>query len=358
MPLVDHSGLPAFQRLVGEGQDILAADYAEQQDIRELHIGLLNIMPDGALEATERQFFRLIGNANLIAQFHVHVFTLDSLPRSEKAQAHVDNYYETFADIKQQGLDALIITGANPVTPRLEDELFWPGLMEVVDWAKEHVTSILCSCLASHAIAQHLYGIRRRPLGYKRWGVYQHQLTLPKHPLVHNMNSHFDAPHSRFNQIDREQLEACGLEVLAESDEAGVHLAVSPDHFRFVFFQGHPEFDEVSLLKEFQREVVVWYHGQRPDFPPFPEHYLRPQVKAILNEHRMLLQRAKEQGRDLAELPEFPLQLLLPLLPNTWRDTAKSLINNWLGKVYQITNQERSLPFMAGIDPDNPLGMR
>lgn len=355
MPLVDHSGLPAFKRLVGEGQDILAEQYAQQQDIRELHIGLLNMMPDSALQATERQFFRLVGNANLIAQFHMHVFTLDNLPRGKKAQAHVAKYYETFESIKQDGLDALIITGAPPSTPNLEDEPFWPGLMEVVDWARVNVTSVLCSCLASHAIAQHLYGIRRKPLGYKRWGVYQHKLTLPEHPLVHNMNSHFDAPHSRFNQIDRDQLEACGLVVLAESDEAGVHLAVSPDHFRFVFFQGHPEYDGVSLLKEFRGAVSAWYYGERPDYPPFPENYLRPQVKAILNEYRMRLERVKERG---GELPEFPEKLLIPLLPNTWRDTAKSLVSNWIGKVYQITNQDRALPFMQGVDPDNPLRMR
>lgn len=355
MPLVDHSGLPAFQRLVGEGQDILAENYAEQQDIRELHIGLLNIMPDGALEATERQFFRLIGNANLIAQFHMHVFTIDSLPRGEKARAHIDQYYETFEAIKQDGLDALIITGAAPIALHLEDEPFWPGLMDVVDWAKGNVTSVLCSCLTSHAIVQHLYGIRRRPLGYKRWGVYQHELMLPQHPLVHNMNSHFDVPHSRFNQIDRDQLESCGLKILAESVEAGVHLAVSPDQFRFVFFQGHPEYDGVSLLKEFRREVMAWYQGDRPDYPPFPENYLRPQVEAILNEHRMRLEKVKVQG---GELPEFPEQLLIPLLPNTWRDTAKSLLSNWIGKVYQITNQDRSLPFMEGVDPDNPLDLR
>ncbi|PIE00857.1 MAG: homoserine O-succinyltransferase [Thiothrix nivea] len=355
MPLVDHSGLPTFQRLAGEGQDILAENQAFHQDIRELHIGLLNMMPDGALEATERQFFRLVGNANLIAQFHMHVFTLDSLPRGEQASAHITQYYETFADLKRSGLDALIITGATPVARHLEDEPFWPGLMEVVDWAKDNVTSVLCSCLASHAIVQHLYGIRRHPLGFKRWGVYQHTLTLPQHPLVHNMNSPFDAPHSRFNQIDREQLETCGLEVLAESDEAGVHLAVSPDHFRFVFFQGHPEYDGISLLKEYQREIHAWFQDQRPDYPPFPQNYLRPQVKAILNEYRLQLEQAK-QGKN--EAPAFPESLLIPLLPNTWRDTAKSLLSNWIGKVYQLTNRERTLPFMDGVDPENPLGMR
>lgn len=355
MPLVDHSGLPTFQRLRAEGQDILREDYAEHQDIRELHIGLLNMMPDAALMATERQFFRLVGMSNQIAQFHMHVFTLDSLPRGEAAQAYIAQYYENFADLKQKGLDALIITGANPVQANLEDEPFWGGLMEVVEWAQVNVTSTLCSCLASHAIVQHLYGIRRRPLGFKRWGVYKHALTMPEHPLVSNLNTHFDVPHSRFNQIDRQQLEAKGLKVLAESQKAGVHLAVSPDLFRFVFFQGHPEYDGISLMKEFRREVNAWYLGRRPDYPPFPQNYFRPQVKAILNEYRLRLIVAQQQG---TELPEFPEANLLPLLPNTWRDTAKSMVSNWIGKVYQLTNKERQLPFMDGIDSNNPLGLR
>jgi homoserine O-succinyltransferase len=355
MPLVDHSGLPTFQRLRTEGQDILREDYAEHQDIRELHIGLLNMMPDGALMATERQFFRLVGMSNQIAQFHMHVFTLDGLPRGEAAREHIAKYYESFADLKKQGLDALIISGANPAHARLEDAPFWEGLMEVVEWAQEHVTSTLCSCLASHAIVQHLYGIRRQPLGFKRWGVYGHALTMPEHPLVSNINTHFDVPHSRFNEVTREQLEEKGLRVLAESKEASFHLAVSPDLFRFVFFQGHPEYDAISLMKEFRREVINWYNSKRRDYPPFPENCFRPQVKAILNEYRLRLAYAREHN---AELPEFPEASLIPLLPNTWRDTAKSMVSNWIGKVYQLTNKERSLPFMEGIDPNDPLGLR
>ncbi|HMT94795.1 homoserine O-succinyltransferase [uncultured Thiothrix sp.] len=355
MPLVDHSGLPTFQRLRAEGQDILRADYAEHQDIRELHIGLLNMMPDSALMATERQFFRLVGMSNQIAQFHMHVFTLDGLVRGEAAQAHIAQYYENFADLKKQGLDALIISGANPAHPKLEDEPFWEGLMEVVEWAKDHVTSTLCSCLASHAIVQHLYGIRRRPLGFKRWGVYGHALTMPEHPLVSNLNTHFDVPHSRFNEVSREQLEEKGLRVLAESAEASFHLAVSPDLFRFVFFQGHPEYDAISLLKEFRREVNNWYVGKRSDYPPFPQNCFRPQVKAILNEYRLRLEAARQQG---TAIPAFPDASLISLLPNTWRDTAKGMVSNWIGKVYQLTNNERHLPFMEGIDPNDPLGLR
>ncbi|MBU0655064.1 MAG: homoserine O-succinyltransferase [Gammaproteobacteria bacterium] len=355
MPLVAHTGLPTFERLRQEGQTILSEDYAFNQDIRELHIGFLNMMPDAALEATERQFFRLVNESNLIAQFHIHPFTLDTLPRGEKAQQHIARYYDKFADLQEQGLDALIITGANPAAEHLEDEPFWDGLCEVAAWAQDNVTSTLCSCLSSHALVQHLWGIRRRPLGYKRWGVYDHAVTMPEHPLVNDLNTRFDVPHSRFNQIDRGPLEAVGVQVLVESEEAGVHMAVSPDLFRMIFLQGHPEYDAVSLLKEYRREVTRWFQGTREDYPPFPQNYLRPKAKAILNEYRLEQEKAKRLGNPL---PDFPEKLLLPMLHNTWRDTAKVFYSNWIGKVYQLTNNDRQKPFMDGVDPDDPLGLR
>jgi len=161
MPLVAHNKLPSFNRLRGEGIKVLAPDAAVQQDIREMHIGLLNMMPDAALSATERQFFRLVGESNPIAQFYVHPFTLSELPRSGKAQAHIDDYYETFEQIKEQGLDALIITGANVIGSELSNQAFWKPLIEVVDWAYENVASTLCSCLATHAVLEFRYKQKR-----------------------------------------------------------------------------------------------------------------------------------------------------------------------------------------------------
>ena len=141
MPLVSHTQLPTFHRLRQDGQTVLEPGRAVHQHIRELHIGLLNMMPDAALEATERQFFRLVGESNPIAQFYMHPFTLEELERGEKARRHIDNYYDTFEQLKQEGLDALIITGANPVHPDLADEPFWDPLKEVVAWASQNVTS-------------------------------------------------------------------------------------------------------------------------------------------------------------------------------------------------------------------------
>jgi homoserine O-succinyltransferase len=353
MPLVAHIDLPTFSRLQEEGEDILPKHRADHQDIRALHIGLLNMMPDTALEATERQFFRLVGACNQIAQFYVHPFTIEGLERSPQGQAHIDKYYQTFAQIKQEGLDALIISGANVTHANLEKEAFWQPLTEVFDWAKQNVTSTLCSCLATHALIQYCYGIRRIHQPNKRWGVFSHQLTDRTHPLVVEINTRFDVPHSRFNDISQTAMEQVGIKVLATS-EMGVHLAVSPDGFRIVYFQGHPEYDDISLLKEYKREVIRFFKQDREDYPPFPEHYFNPEVQSIFFSYQRQVIAAKQQQQSL---PEFPEAQVIPHLDNTWRDTAKAVFNNWLGKIYQITNQERGLPFMEGINPNNPLGL-
>ncbi|NEX20791.1 homoserine O-succinyltransferase [Thiorhodococcus mannitoliphagus] len=354
MPIVSHNGLPTFSRLKQEGQQILDPHLALHQDIRELHIGLLNMMPDAALAATERQFFRLIGQSNQIAQFYVHPFTLDALERSPDARLHIERYYEPFERIREEGLDALIITGANVTGSDLSAEPFWDPLMEVVDWAYENVCSTLCSCLATHAVLQFRYAQRRQPLPEKRWGVFPHRVVDRSHPLVANVNTRFDVPHSRFNDISHEQFVSAGLKVLVESEAAGVHLAVSPDGFRQVFFQGHPEYDTISLLKEYKREVKGFTAGARLDYPPFPESYFGLQSRAILNEHESRIRAALDRG---CELPVFPESHLLAGLHNTWHDTAEGVLGNWMGLIYRLTNNDRKLAFMAGVNPGDPLDL-
>lgn len=354
MPLVAHSKLPSFARLRAEGESVLDGNDALQQDIRELHIGLLNMMPDAALEATERQFFRLVGESNQIAQFYLHPFSIPNLPRSKEGQAHVDAYYESFEEIKKAGLDALIITGANVIGPDLSTQAFWQPLIEVIDWAYDNVTSTLCSCLTTHAVLEFRYQQKRRPLGFKRWGVYPHVVRNRSHPLVTGVNTRFDVPHSRYNQVDKQQFDEAGLHVLAESETAGVHLAVSEDQFRLVFFQGHPEYDAISLLKEYKREVILYFEQHTTDYPPIPENYFGPQAQAILNEYQSQVKKAQATKQ---ALPGFPEQALTPLIDNTWHDSAEAIINNWIGQVYQLTHIERGKPFKEGVDPDNPFNL-
>ena len=354
MPLVAYSDLPTFNRLREEGQEVLSPGRAEEQDIRELHIGLLNMMPDAALQATERQFLRLVGSCNRIAQFYVHPFSFPQIPRDDDAKAHIDAFYSSFEEIKELGVDALILSGANPAQDNICAEPFWEPLQEVVEWARDNVCSVMCSCLATHAIVQQLFGFERYPLPQKRWGVYSNRVTDQYHPLTANIDSRFDAPHSHVYEVNSQQFREAGMVVLAESKQSDLHLGVSSDGLRFVFFQGHPEYDDVSLLKEYKREVVRYLDGIRSDYPPYPENYFIEESMEIAEAFR---QEAIECKGNFSSLREFPEKELSRSIDITWGDTGKAIVNNWLGLVYQVANKERGKVFMDGLDPDDPLGL-
>jgi len=355
VPLVAHSDLPSFERLRADGQEVLTLERAGGQDIRELHVGLLNMMPDAALQATERQFMRLVGSCNRIAQIHVHPFAIDAESRGLKARDYIARYYESFDNVRAAGLDALVISGANPAQPKMEDEPFWEPLVEVMEWAAGHVCSVVCSCLATHAYLRHFHGVaRRRCLPDKRWGVYEHR-HLASHPLVANLNTRFDSPHSHVYEMTRADVEPAGVRVLSESEEAGIYLAVSADGFRFVFFQGHPEYDKVSLAKEYKREVTRFVTGERDTYPGYPVGYFGRSAREMLDRHREEVMDAVARG---APPPAFPDAELEPRLDNTWTDTGKAMFNNWLGLVYQLTDADRRKPLMRHLDPNDPLGLK
>ncbi len=352
MPLVAHSSLPSFQRLTHDGLSVLSSDQASAQEMRALHIGFLNMMPDAALQATERQFLRLIGACNRIVQFYVHPFTIPGVDRIGPAKAHVEAHYEDFNDLASEGLDALIITGANVTEADITNEGFFRPMTDVMDWATDNVCSVFCSCLSSHGAFKHFHGIDRTHLDEKQWGVYSHRVAPNVHPLFAGTNTRFDVPHSRFNDVPQATMQAAGLRTIATSEEAGVLAATSPDGWRYIYFQGHPEYDASSLLKEYKREVNRFINNERHDYPPFPEHYFRSAAAAALDTFRADLERALARGNPL---PEFPENAVSPLIDNTWADTAKAVFNNWLGLVYQLTDVDRRVPFMRGIDPRNPL---
>ncbi|MCR9161647.1 MAG: homoserine O-succinyltransferase [Nannocystaceae bacterium] len=333
MPLVEHSSLPSFAVLRDEGDEILSDGEARQRSTPALHIGFLNMMPDAAFVVTERQFMHLVGSSKHDAQFYVHPFSVPGLDRGVATQRYIDTHYVPFDDLTLAGLDALIITGANVANPSLELEAFWEPLQRTIDWATQNVASVLCSCLATHAIVKSLYGIDRTPLPRKCWGVFGHR-RVAAHPLLRGVADRFDVPQSRHNQISRAQLEARGLKVLVESEEAGVHVAVSPDE-RFVFFQGHPEYDANSLLKEYKREVHRHIDGTRPDYPPHPQRYFSPEAARLADAYANDVREALARG---AAPPAFPEAELEAQLGNTWRDTAKIMFDNWLGLVLEATS--------------------
>jgi len=227
--------------------------------------------------------------------------------------------------------------------------------MEVVRWSDGNVASTLCSCLATHALLKYRHNIDRRPLPSKRWGVYSHRVVQPHHPLLRDINTRFDAPHSRYNDISREQLENAGLTVLAESPEGGVHMVVSPDGFRVLYFQGHPEYDANSLLKEYRREALRYLNGELDAPPPFPENYFSAEASVAAKRY---LKAAVAAVSERKQPPDFPESEMESLLDNTWGDTAKAIFNNWLGLIYRVTNLDRHQQYMPGIDPNDPLGLK
>ena len=166
--------------------------------------------------------------------------------------------------------------------------------------------------------------------------------------MLREVNTRFDAPHSRHNDISSAQLEAAGLTVLAESEQGGVHLAASPDQLRFIYVQGHPEYDARSLWKEYKREVLRFAAGER-DRPTEPENYLYGEALRLARGLSVVADdKARVAAIDTA---------VEPLLDNTWGDTAKAIFNNWLGLVYRVTDLDRRRPFMPGIDREDPLGV-
>ncbi len=332
MPLVAVNGLPAFERLSQEGHAVVSADEAKRRATPKLKIGLLNLMPDAALQATERQFMRLLGASAGSVDVYVYVFTAGAMPRLGEIREHVDRHYSDFEAIKRLGLDALVLTGANPASPILADEPFWDGMVEVIEWGRDNVCSTLCSCLATHAVVKLYHQVERIKLPKKRWGVYSHRFLDRSHFLTRHLNTRFDAPHSHVYEVTQEQLESVGLTVLAVSEQAGVHLAVSADQFQFVYFQGHPEYDFNSLFKEFKREVLRFGGARREDFPPFPENYFNDEAIEILDDYRDRLLGANDKSQILREFPEDKIELLLD---NTWTDTGKGMFNNWLSRVLE-----------------------
>lgn len=144
------------------------------------------------------------------------------------------------------------------------------------------------------------------------------------------------------------------MKILAASAQSGVHLAVSPDQFRVVYFQGHPEYDRNSLLKEYKREVSRFVAGDREDYPPHVENYFAPEAAEIVDAYEAIVHACLKQK---STVPPFPEKQIEPFLDNTWLDTGKSIVNNWLGMVYRLTHTDRKISFAEGVDPNDPLGI-
>jgi homoserine O-succinyltransferase len=289
-----------------------------------LDIALINNMPDAALDATERQFRALLSAAADHLAVHLTLYTLPEVPRTDFGRRQVRTY-SNLDELWDRHHDGLIVTGAEPRATDLRDEPFWGSLTRVLEWAERHTQSTILSCLAAHAGILYNDGIVRRTLGDKRFGVFECE-RVSDHPLTASAPDRLRIPHSRWNEIPEEALLACGYRVLTRSEDAGVDAFVKQRRSLFVFFQGHPEYEAITLLLEYRRDVGRFLRGERDTYPPVPQGYLDDETVHAL---ATLRERALSDRREEV-LAEFPLEMAAGKVTNTWRSTAEGLYRNWL----------------------------
>lgn len=330
MALVQHNQLPVYARLHNEGITVLAPESVHTSAPR-LNIGFLNMMPDAALNATERQFFRLLGT-NKGINCYIHPFYLDVQERSAESQHYLQTHYHSSAEIADYNLDALLVTGANITQAKLSHELFWADLEYVLNWSRANLKSTLCSCLATHAAMQVYYDVERRHMGKKCWGVFEHHLAMPEHPLIKDVEAKIFMAHSRYNDVSVEDFERNNIQAIICSAQAGVQLAAEKDA-SVIYFQGHPEYDDISLLKEYKREVKRYLSAEREDFPPVPENYFNSSAMSHAERYREKIQTSPRLLELLQEFPETELQ---QGIANNWWVTARQIFSNWLDSLIEM----------------------
>jgi homoserine O-succinyltransferase/O-acetyltransferase len=288
-----------------------------------LRIGLVNNMPDPALQATERQFTRLLQTAAGDRRIHLHCFSLPSVQRSPQARALMAGRYTDIADLGRLNLDGLIVTGAEPIAPTLPEEPFWKDLTDVIDWAEGHTRSAIWSCLAAHAAVLHLDGIERQRLEQKCSGVYDCHKVADDW-LMKNIRSPLKIAHSRINALRKADLAAHGYQLLTESQDAGVDIFAKRLRSHFVFFQGHPEYEAQSLQREYLRDITRYLARQREIFPAVPEGYFDAETERKLANYRKRAT-AERQIPLSVELPHLVLRSDLAT-----GVAASAIFGNWL----------------------------
>lgn len=273
MPVKIPNDLPAREVLASENIFVMDENRATSQDIRPLKIAILNLMP--TKKETEIQLLRLIGNTPL--QVEVELLHPETYQSKNTSADYLFKFYKTFSDINDQRFDGLIITGAPVEQMKFEEVAYWEELTKIMDWSKEHVTSVLHICWGAQAGLYHHYGIPKYALTTKKFGVYSHYANYANVPLLRGFDDRFFMPHSRHTEIRRADLKQVeDLMILCESAEAGPCIVASKDGTQ-VFITGHAEYDPETLKSEYDRDISKgleigvpqnYYPQDDPNQPP------------------------------------------------------------------------------------------
>lgn len=252
MPVRIPEDLPAMGELAGENIFAMAKERAIHQDIRPLRIAVLNLMPTKLV--TELQLLRLLGNTPL--QVDITFIKMESHESRNVSQEHLEAFYEPLGRVLDERFDGLVVTGAPVENLPFEEVDYWPEMARLLDWSREKVWSTLHICWGAQAGLYRHFGIPKRPLAEKMFGVFRHRALDSREPLLRGFDEVFLAPHSRHTEVAVRDIErAPGLRLLASSDEAGAYIAASDDG-RMVFVTGHPEYDRLTLKAEYERDLA------------------------------------------------------------------------------------------------------
>lgn len=297
MPIKTQSELPAKEILENENIFVMDEFRAAHQDIRPLQVLILNNMP--VKQDTELQLLRALSNTPL--QVDVTFMNVKSHISLNTSASHLNRFYTTLDEIRNRRFDGMIVTGAPVEDIPFEEVDYWEEICEIFDWANTHVTSTLHICWAAQAGLYHYYGINKKSLPQKLFGIYEHRVSNRKIPLVRGFDDIFLAPHSRHTETPAEEIHACReLTVLAEAPAVGVFLAIAEEGKK-IFVTGHPEYDRYTLRNEYQRDLGKGLPIQLP-YNYFPDD--DPDKRPLLQ----------------------------------WRSHSNNLYSNWLNYyVYQIT---------------------
>ena len=250
MPIQIPNDLPAAGILQNENIFVMPEDRAITQDIRPLEIVVLNLMPTKVV--TETQLSRLLGNTPL--QVHIELMHTTSHKSKNVSQEHLLSFYKSFDELKHRKFDGMVITGAPVENMPFEDVDYWDELCQIMEWSKTNVHSTFHICWGAQAGLYYHYGIQKKPLPEKMFGVFKHKADYKRSILLRGFDDEFWVPHSRHTTVLREDIEKVpGLRIVASSEEAGVY-AVMNKKGRQIFITGHSEYDADTLNREYVRD--------------------------------------------------------------------------------------------------------
>ena len=324
---------------------------------RELTIGLLNNMPDSAVEATERQFISLLNAAAGEICVRLVLCCLPSIPRGDQARERLDQHYVSIESLWDAGLDGLIVTGREPLSSNLREEPYWNSFVQVLDWARDNTCSTIWSCLAAHAAVLHMDNIERVRSAQKQSGIFE-CTRVSDHPITASVAARFRLPHSRWNGLPESELVRCGYQILSSAGSAGVDAFIRKQGSLFLFFQGHPEYQPETILLEYRRDVLRYLRGDSSKYPGIPRGYFDSTGE------RELLSIQREVDTRPTEDTLTRLAAVFATLRSDagWHTTATTIYRNWLETI--ATEKERreqkkdaaaTTPIPGSMDPPAEL---